>query len=96
MAEALHFAKMKREEEIFQEVLESAGEFFISGIRFLKAILEMASIILKRSGKGRLSGLMGNSLLKFSEELNEILKESEIIGAKKEPGKKKGFKKIKL
>ena len=86
---------MHKEEEIFQEVLESAGDFFISGLRFLKAVSKMISVILQKSGKGGMSELLSTTLIKFSREMEKIIKEPNVMKSKKEKGKR-GFKRIRL
>ncbi len=86
-----------KEEEILQEVLESAGDFFVSGLKFLSALSRLISVILQKSGKGSVSELASISLFKLSKEIERILKEPGIMGKKKGKAKKKGgFKKVRL
>lgn len=89
---------MRKEEEILQELLEAGGEFMVSGLRLLKAAVEMLSLILRRSGRGgELGKILAETLSQFSEEIGRIVKDSEIMGVRKEspsPRKKKGFTKI--
>jgi hypothetical protein len=83
---------MHKEEEILQEVLETAGDFFISGLKFLKAVSKMISVILQKSGKGSFSELLSMTLIKFSEEIERILKEPNVMRSRKK--RKSRFKRI--
>jgi hypothetical protein len=87
---------MYKEEEILQEVLETAGDFFISGLKFLRAVSKMISVILQKSGKGGVSELLSISLIKFSNEIERLLKEPNVMRSKKKVRKKRGFKRIKF
>jgi len=85
---------MHKEEEILQEVLETAGDFFISGLKFLKSMSKMISVVLQRSGKGGISELFSITLARFSEEIEKILKEPKVMRSKREKRKRRRFKKI--